>query len=133
MGQRREHPAIQDTFTFPSPADAARALAQADAGMQSCQAPLRALQIQHGLPADATVARTATTTGASAWQYQWNAVSGMSAPGPQSHHVYLVQHANQLTVLQYADLATAGQTDSATLAGDQQVLTALATRLHALQ
>ncbi|WP_042368202.1 hypothetical protein, partial [Streptacidiphilus neutrinimicus] len=123
-------PAIQDTFTYANPADAARALQQADNGLQNCQTPLRALQTQHGLRPDATVARTAAGTDATAWQYQWNAVPGMSAPGEQIHHVYLVQYGDELTVLQYTDLASAGQTESATPTGDQTVLATLAAHLR---
>ncbi|MGW2649779.1 hypothetical protein ACWC2T_33955 [Streptomyces sp. NPDC001393] len=124
-------PAIQDTFTFATPADAAHALQQAETGLQSCQTPLRALQTQHGLRPDATVTRTATGSDATAWQYQWNAVPGMSAPGRQTHHVYLSAYGNELTVLQYTDLASAGQTESATPNSDQKVLATLATHLRA--
>jgi hypothetical protein len=126
-------PAVQDTFTFATPADAAGAPAQAETDLQACQAPLRALQAQHGLQPDAAVTRTAVGTDATAWQYRWDAVPGMSAPGPQLHHVYLARYGDELTVLQYTDLAAGGQTASSTAAGDQDELATLSAALRTNQ
>ncbi|MFI9066258.1 hypothetical protein ACIGQE_31075 [Streptomyces sp. NPDC053429] len=119
-------PAIQDTFTFATPADAERARQMLDSQLDGCQAALREAQTKQGLAPDATSASTATRTAAGAWLYQWTAVPGMSAPGSQTHHVYLAQDGALLTVLQYSDLASAGQGNSATPASDAALLTTLA-------
>ncbi|MEU6479890.1 hypothetical protein ABZ858_23980 [Streptomyces sp. NPDC047017] len=124
-------PAIQDTFTFATSAAARHAFDQAGTGMKSCAMPLRALQSTNRLTPDASVARTATAGDASAWRYQWTAVPGMSAPGSQTHHVYLALQGSQLTALQYTDLASAGQTDTATPASDRAFLSTLAAQLRA--
>ncbi|WP_371616484.1 hypothetical protein [Streptomyces sp. NBC_00454] len=119
-------PAIQDTFTFATPADADRARQALNTQLDGCQNALRDAQTKQGRTADATSARTATSPVAGAWQYQWTAVPGMSAPGTQTHHVYLAGNGNVLTVLQYSDLASAGQGNSATPASDAELLTTLA-------
>ncbi|WP_330297053.1 hypothetical protein [Streptomyces sp. NBC_00503] len=119
-------PAIQDTFTFATPADADRARQALNTQLDGCQNALRDAQTKQGRTADATSARTATSPVAGAWQYQWTAVPGMSAPGAQTHHVYLAGNGNVLTVLQYSDLASAGQGNSATPASDAELLTTLA-------
>ncbi|WP_329203242.1 MULTISPECIES: hypothetical protein [unclassified Streptomyces] len=119
-------PAIQDTFTFATPAAAEHARQALDSQLDGCQATLRDAQTKQGLAPDATSARTATRPAAGAWLYQWTAVPGMSAPGTQAHHVYLAQDGAVLTVLQYSDLASAGQGNSATPASDAALLTTLA-------
>ncbi|MCX5382028.1 hypothetical protein [Streptomyces sp. NBC_00083] len=124
-------PAIQDAFTFATSGAAEEAFEQAGAGMKNCAAPLIALQKKNGGAADASVASTATATDATAWRYRWNAAPGMSAPGPQTHHVYLAVSGNELTVLQYTDLASAQQADTATPASDQQFLAVLSGQLRA--
>ncbi|MDJ0380421.1 hypothetical protein [Streptomyces sp. G-G2] len=120
-------PAIQDTFTFATPADADHVRQSLGAQLDGCQAALRDAQTKQGAHTpDATSARTATHPAAAAWQYQWTAVPGMSAPGSQTHHVYLAQDGAVLTVLQYSDMASAGQGNSASPAADADLLTTLA-------
>ncbi|MFE9483238.1 hypothetical protein ACFYNM_32120 [Streptomyces spororaveus] len=119
-------PAIQDTFTFATPTDADRARQVLNTQLDGCQTALRDAQTKQGRTPDATSSRTATSPAAGAWQYQWTAVPGMSAPGAQTHHVYLAADGNVLTVLQYSDLTSAGQGNSATPASDADLLTTLA-------
>ncbi|MGW1013980.1 hypothetical protein ACWD4X_28550 [Streptomyces termitum] len=123
-------PAIQDTFTFATSAAARQAYEKADADMKNCSGRLRALQERNGLTPDASAHSTVTVENASAWRYGWNAVPGMSAPGPQVHHVYLALNGSELTVLQYSDLASAGQSDTATPASDEQFLATLTRHLR---
>ncbi|MEV6583769.1 hypothetical protein AB0M92_37180 [Streptomyces sp. NPDC051582] len=119
-------PAIQDTFTFATQADADRARQALNTQLDGCQAALRDAQTKQGRVPDATSTRTAARPAAAAWLYQWTAVPGMSAPGNQTHHVYLAGDGNVLTVLQYSDLASVGQGNSATPASDADLLTTLA-------
>ncbi|MFB6810414.1 hypothetical protein [Streptomyces sp. NPDC056387] len=118
-------PAIQDTFTFTTPADADHARQALTAQLDGCQATLRDAQTKQGGTPDATSTRTAERPAAAAWQYQWTAVPGMSAPGRQTHHVYLAADGAVLTVLQYSDLTSAGQANSTTPASDADLLTTL--------
>ncbi|MFD8705949.1 hypothetical protein ACFV1W_25655 [Kitasatospora sp. NPDC059648] len=60
------------------------------------------------MSAEAQVSRTATTGDGTAYARQWTAVGGMSAAGPQTSHIYLVQRGNLLTVLQFPELAENG-------------------------
>ncbi|MFE5586976.1 hypothetical protein [Kitasatospora sp. NPDC056531] len=122
-------PAIQDTFTFTDAATAQQAYTDALNAMNACQQQSRALQSAAKLSQDAQVAATATTAEGSAFSRQWSAVAGMSAPGPQTGHIYLVRHRNDLTVLQFAVPAGTPGAGALTAADDQATLTNLAAQL----
>ena len=57
----------------------------------------------------------------------------MSMPGPQIEHVYAAVYGYEVTVLQYADFASAGQANSATPASDQATLRVLVSQLSSGQ
>ncbi|MFE5580103.1 hypothetical protein [Kitasatospora sp. NPDC056531] len=121
-------PAIQDSFSFADPATAQRTYQSLLATMDSCQDASRALQTKAHVSADAQVSRTATTTDGTAYARQWTAVGGMSAAGPQTSHIYLVQRGNLLTVLQFPEPAESGATYATK--DDQSALTALADQMN---
>ncbi|MBD0695842.1 hypothetical protein [Streptomyces sp. CBMA123] len=122
-------PAIQDTFTFTDAATAQQAYTDLLSAMNTCQQQSRALQSAAKLPQDAQVATTATTAEGTAYSRQWTAVAGMSAPGPQTGHIYLVRHQNVLTSLQFAVPADIPGAGALTAADDQTALSNLATQL----
>ncbi|MFQ6146952.1 hypothetical protein ACLMNJ_28415 [Streptomyces seoulensis] len=99
-------PAIEDSFTFATPAAATRAYHALAAGMAHCQDVSRTLQTTNQQPADALVQRTATSSNGVAFRRRWTAVAGMTAPGPQTNHVYLVHNGTTLTALQFTGTAT---------------------------
>ena len=122
-------PAIQDSFTFATPAGALHAFQQITAGMSNCTAQLRALQAQNELNPDAASQQTASFSTATAWQYEWDAVPGMSAPGSQIHHVYAAVHDSDVTILQYTDLGSAAEANSSSPASDLATLRTIASQL----
>ncbi|MGA5823220.1 hypothetical protein ACPC54_35820 [Kitasatospora sp. NPDC094028] len=122
-------PAIQDTFTFTDPAAARRAYADVLAAMDTCQQRSRTLQSAAKLAPDAQVATTATTADGSAYARQWTAVAGMSAPGPQTGHVYVVRRGGVLAVLQFAVPADAPGDHALSATDDRGALTELAAHL----
>ncbi|MCC9309369.1 hypothetical protein LN042_20170 [Kitasatospora sp. RB6PN24] len=124
-------PAIQDTFTFADTATAQQAFADLQNAMNTCQQQSRALQGAAKLSQDAQVTTTATTAEGTAYARQWTAVPGISAPGPQTGHIYLVHHDNTLTALQFAIPAGTAGAGALTVADDQSTLTNLAARLSA--
>ncbi|MQS13056.1 hypothetical protein F7Q99_12360 [Streptomyces kaniharaensis] len=120
-------PAIQDSFTFADPAAAQQTYQSLLSAMKTCQDTSRTLQGNAHLSPDAEVAQTGTTADGAAFARRWTAVAGMSAPGPQTNHVYLVQRGNLLTVLQFPEFSDKGATYAPT--DDRPALTALADRL----
>ncbi|MFE1449359.1 hypothetical protein ACWC4C_01620 [Streptomyces olivaceoviridis] len=96
-------PAIQDTFTFGSATAAAAAYRKLVTAFDGCQHDLRAIQAQHDTPRDAVVTKTASTTGGTAYARSWTAVAGISMPGRQTNHYYVVRRGTALTVVQYTE------------------------------
>lgn len=123
-------PAIQDTFTFADPAAAQRAYTDVLTAMNSCQQHSRDAQSAAKLTPDAVVNATANVAGGAAYARQWNAVAGMSAPGPQTGHVYVVQRGGVLAVLQFAVPAGAPGDHILSAADDRSALAALAAHLE---
>ncbi|MDH6111682.1 hypothetical protein P3T36_001997 [Kitasatospora sp. MAP12-15] len=122
-------PAIQDSFSFADPTAAQSAYTAVLSAMDGCQQQSRALQTSSKISADAQVTKTAAATDATAYARQWNAVAGMSAPGPQTDHIYVVRSGSVLTVLQFAVPAGASGGNSTTAADDQATLTTIAAQL----
>ncbi|MEV7022249.1 hypothetical protein [Kitasatospora sp. NPDC093558] len=122
-------PAIQDTFTFADAASAQQAYADLLSSMNTCQEQSRALQSNGKLPQDAQVSTTNTTAEGTAYARQWTAVPGISAPGPQTGHIYLVHHDNTLTALQFAIPAGTPGAGALTADDDRTTLTNLAAQL----
>ncbi|MFJ6540937.1 hypothetical protein ACIQMP_09835 [Streptomyces sp. NPDC091385] len=107
---KANNPAIQDTFTFTSASGADAAYRKLLTAFDGCPHDLRAFQAEHGAPQDAVVTKTASTTGGTAYSRSWTAVAGISMPGPQTNHYYVVRRGTVLTVVQYTEpgvLATA--------------------------
>ncbi|MFF2147788.1 hypothetical protein [Kitasatospora sp. NPDC058190] len=123
-------PAIQDTFTFTDATTAQQAYTDVLNAMNTCQQQSRALQSSAKISPDAQVATTATTAEGTAYSRQWTAVAGMSAPGPQTGHIYLVRHQNILAVLQFAVPADTPGANALTAADDRTTLTNLANQLN---
>ncbi|MGK4584448.1 hypothetical protein [Kitasatospora sp. HPMI-4] len=94
-------PAEQDLFTFPDGSAAQAAYQRVLAQMDGCQSQSRALQANALGTADAQVTRTAVTGQGAAWSRQWTGVEGLSAPGPQTDHLYAVQQGADLAVVHY--------------------------------
>ncbi|MFJ2864050.1 hypothetical protein [Kitasatospora sp. NPDC087314] len=122
-------PAIQDTFTFADAASSQQAYADLLSAMNTCQEKSRALQSAAKLPQDAQVSTTDTTAEGTAYVRQWTAVAGMSAPGPQTGHIYLVHHNNTVTALQFAIPAGTPGSGALTAADDRTTLTNLTAHL----
>ncbi|MFI9157161.1 hypothetical protein [Kitasatospora aureofaciens] len=121
-------PAVQDSFSFADSATAQRVYQSLTAAMNTCQDASRALQAKAHVSADAQVSQTATTSDGTAYARQWTAVGGMSAAGPQTSHIYLVQRGNLLTALQFPELAENGAKYATK--DDQSALTALADQMN---
>ncbi|POX63313.1 hypothetical protein C3492_11645 [Streptomyces sp. Ru62] len=100
---RTKTPAIQDTFTFDSATAADAAYRKLVTAFDGCQDDLRAMQAQHDTPRDAVVTKTASTTGGTAYARSWTAVAGISMPGRQTNHYYVVRRGAALTVVQYTE------------------------------
>ena len=49
--------------------------------------------------------RGITQTNAAAWQRTWTGVQGLSAPGPQTNHLYFALHGTTVICLQFTQLA----------------------------
>ncbi|MER8013524.1 hypothetical protein ACIQ7S_11325 [Streptomyces griseoluteus] len=94
-------PAIQDTFTFTSASAADAAYRTLRTAFDGCRHNLRAFQAQHGTPQDAVVTKTASITDGTAYSRSWTAVAGISMPGRQTNHYYVVRRGALLTVVQY--------------------------------
>ncbi|MFJ7243636.1 hypothetical protein ACIQWA_03205 [Kitasatospora sp. NPDC098652] len=123
-------PAVQDTFTFADPETARRAYEDVLAAMNTCQQQSRDAQSAAKLAPDAVVTTTAAVTGGTAYAREWTAVPGMSAPGPQTGHVYVVQRGGVLAVLQFAVPAATPGDHTLSADADRGALTELATRLE---
>ena len=94
-------PAIFETFTFGTPAAARSAYAAATAGMKSCQATSRALQVAAHITPDAVSHQTASATDAASFERVWTGVGGISADVPQTDHLYLATRGTTLVVLHF--------------------------------
>jgi hypothetical protein len=93
--------AIVETYTFGTSAAARSAYAAASAGMTSCQATSRALQVAAHITADAVSHQTASATDAAAFERTWTGVGGVSADGAQINHLYLAVRGTTLVVLHF--------------------------------
>lgn len=122
-------PAIQDSFTFADSADAQSAYRALLTAMDGCQDRSQTLQTNAKITADAKVTKTATSTDGTAYTRVWTGVAGISAPGPQTDHVYFVQRGSVLTVLQYGVPAGTDGDRSQTVSDDQAALAALSNGL----
>lgn len=94
-------PAIQNSLSFKDEAAAKSAYQKVLDGMNSCAQTSQALQKQYKLTPDAAVQQTAATDNGRAWSRRWNGVQGVSAAGPQTNHVYVVQRGAVLTLLTF--------------------------------
>ncbi|MGW2954704.1 hypothetical protein [Streptomyces eurythermus] len=120
-------PAIEDSFTFATEAAATGAYQNLVTGLAGCQDTSRETQRKAGLSADARVERTAATADGNAYRRQWTGVAGMSAPGAQTNHVYLVRRGATVTVLQFTEMRTAsGPRHSYDIRDDRATLATLA-------
>jgi hypothetical protein len=93
--------AIFETYTFGTAAAARSAYAAASAGMTSCQATSRALQVAAHITADAVSRQTTSATDAAAFERAWTGVGGVSASGAQINHLYLAVRGTMLVVLHF--------------------------------
>jgi hypothetical protein len=93
--------AIFETFTFGTSAAAQSAYAAASAGMKSCQATSRALQVGAHVTPDAVSRQTASTSDAAGFERTWTGVGGVSAYGAQTNHLYLAVRGTKLVVLHF--------------------------------
>jgi hypothetical protein len=93
--------AIFETYTFGTSAEARSAYAAASAGMKSCQATSRALQVAAHVTPDAVTRQTAIATDAAAFERTWTGVGGVSAYGAQTNHLYLAVRGTMLVVLHF--------------------------------
>jgi hypothetical protein len=93
--------AIFETYTFGTSAAARSAYAAASAGMKSCQATSRALQVAAHVTPDAVSQQTASATDAVAFERTWTGVGGVSAYGAQINHLYLAMRGTMLVVLHF--------------------------------
>jgi hypothetical protein len=133
QGYQSSHdtPAIQDTFVFADAATADAAYQNLGAAMAGCQAHSRSLQADAKLPADATVTQTARSAVGVAWVRQWTGVGGISAPGSQTNHIYLVHHGTAIAVLQITDLPGKTPSNAIDVSNDGAVLGTLQANLGA--
>jgi hypothetical protein len=118
--------AIEDSFTFATQAAATITYQNLVADMAECQNTSREAQREGGLSADARVERTAATADGNAYSRQWTGVAGMSAPGPQTNHIYLVRRGATVTVLQFTEMRASGQQHSYDTKNDRATLATLA-------
>jgi hypothetical protein len=97
--------AILETYTFSANSAAEAAYSAVVAGMRSCQATSRALQASAHLTPDAVSRQTAVSADAVAFARTWTGVQGVSAPGPQTNHLYLAMSGMTVLVLHFDELA----------------------------
>jgi hypothetical protein len=121
--------AILETFTFATSAAARSASAAVLSGMRSCQATSRALQATSHILPDAVSRRTASATGAAAFERTWTGVMGISAGGPQINHLYLAARGTTVLILHFDELGK--QTSPYDVRNDPGVLSALSNVLTA--
>ncbi|WP_220213059.1 hypothetical protein, partial [Streptomyces sp. WELS2] len=120
-------PAIEDSFSFATEAAATGAYQNLVTDLAHCQDTSRRTQREAGLTADARVERTAATADGNAYRREWTGVAGMSAPGAQTNHVYLVRRGATVTVLQFTEMRTAaGPRHSYDIRDDRATLAILA-------
>ncbi|GGS02193.1 MULTISPECIES: hypothetical protein [Streptomyces] len=120
-------PAIEDSFTFATEAAATGAYQNLVTDLAGCQDTSREVQREAGLTVDARVERTAATADGNAYRREWTGVAGMSAPGAQTNHVYLVRRGATVTVLQFTEMRTAsGPRHSYDIRDDRATLATLA-------
>ncbi|MFJ4779292.1 hypothetical protein [Streptomyces sp. NPDC088762] len=94
-------PAIQNSLSFKDEAAAKAGYQKVLDGMNSCAQTSQALQKQYRLTPDAAVSPTASIDNGRAWSRRWDAVQGISAAGPQTNHIYVVQRGAVLTLLSF--------------------------------
>ncbi|GAA1259136.1 hypothetical protein GCM10009665_56570 [Kitasatospora nipponensis] len=121
-------PAEQDVFGFADDAAAHTAYQSLLTQMGSCQTQSRAVQTKAQVSADAQVSQTATTDQGTAWSRQWTGVQGLSAAGPQTDHLFAVQHGKTLAVVHFDEWAGTSAAPYSTRS-DGDLLTAVANRL----
>jgi len=122
-GAGEENVAVEDAFSFASPAAARAAYAAFAPAMKACQATTRALQGSKHIPPDAAVHQTAALPAGLAWERTWTGAMGLSAPGPQTNHIYIAVSGAQVTVLQFTEFP--GKAAAYAVSGDHGVLTKL--------
>ena len=118
-----QNPAIEDTFSFPSPAAAQSAYTTFASAMAECQATTRAFQHVHDVAPDAVIRQTAAAPHAAAWERTWTGVMGISAEGPQTNHTYLAVGGTRLIVLQFTEFP--GNAARYAVSSDPQILAML--------
>jgi Rieske Fe-S protein len=123
-GADDQNGAVQDVFSFATPAAAQNAYTTFSAAMAGCQGIARTLQGTNHLAPDAVVRQTAAVPKGLAWERTWTGVMGMSAPGLQINHVYLAVDGTRLTVLQFTEFP--GKAAAYAVSDDPHVLTRLA-------
>lgn len=122
-------PAGQDTFVFPTAAAADAAYRALLDGMNGCATHSRELQAAAKLPTDTAVTPTGQTATGAAWSRAWTGAGGISAPGSQTNHIYLVHHDAVVTALQITEFPTVTPTHAVDTTKDAAVLDALASNL----
>ncbi|MFD6877232.1 MULTISPECIES: hypothetical protein [unclassified Streptomyces] len=115
----------QQLFGFSDAEAAKSAYGRLVADMNNCQTTSRKLQEREGIPQDAMVTTTATTSGGTAWARKWTGTGGMSARGLQTNHLYAVQQGDRITLFQFDELVERPSPPHDT-SGDTAVLGALA-------
>lgn len=120
-------PAAQDTFVFPDAAAGDGAYRSLLTGMAGCVTQSRELQAAAKLPTDAAVTPTGQTATGAAWTRTWTGVGGISAPGAQTNHIYVVHRDAVVTVLQITEFSNG--TPAVDPTKDAAVLDALASNL----
>jgi hypothetical protein len=98
--------AILETYTFSAATVADTAYDAVLAGMRSCQATSRALQLADHVTADAVSKQTASAADAAAFSRTWTGVEGVSAAGPQTNHLYLAMSGTTVLILHFDELAS---------------------------
>jgi hypothetical protein len=98
--------AILETYTFSAATAADTAYDAVLAGMRSCQATSRALQLAGHVTPDAVSKQTASAPDAAAFSRTWTGVEGVSAAGPQTNHLSLAMSGTTVLILHFDELAS---------------------------
>jgi hypothetical protein len=98
--------AILETYAFAAASAAETAYDAVLAGMNSCQATSRALQVADQLTPDAVSRETASAGDAAAFARTWTGVEGVSAAGRQTNHLYLAMSSTTVLILHFDELAS---------------------------
>ncbi|HEX4789326.1 MAG TPA: hypothetical protein VH372_12735 [Actinospica sp.] len=97
--------AILETYTFAADSAATTAYDAVLAGMRSCQATSRALQVADHVTPDAVSRGTANAVDAAAFSRTWTGVEGVSAAGRQTNHLYLAMRGTTVLILHFDEPA----------------------------